>query len=896
MLEPGELFDYRYRIEKKLGSGGMGEVYLATQLDANRQVALKLAFASSIDKETVEQRFLREFQTLSKLKHPHIITFYGFALTDRKLPYAICEYVQGKTLRAIIDEGSLDWKRILGIAVQICQALNVVHNENMVHRDLKPENIMFDELLGTDYAKLLDFGLVELSSEDEIERLTKSGQLVGTASYLSPEQCLSQTLDGRSDIYALGCIIFEAIAGEKLFVENNPSAIVYAHLHKDPKQRLETIADRIPLKLKTLLLRMLSKFPQDRPTNTLLLAREFEEILANEKFESGSFQSKRARIGGSILVTSILILLSITVAFVQSRKETPHTSKPKIDATKSLVHLHSANALMNQIKRSDGKSTIKVLRSWLSHNENSSKVSALDKATIFHNLAATEAYPDPKSSGEHFLKALKILENEVSSKRASPTLELDTLKSLACCGERLEDRKSYAIDCIEILTKNWTQHQLNNQFVPILNVLNGLGITNCNEIVSIISESKLDSNPKYAVVIGDHFLLSKHPDLAIQKYSSAIEVLLKQDKQSPVAIGEIVKHGMKSSIFGKTDFNSGPEFNYNFQQLPFIIRRMASLAKPGCRALIQQALDTSLRMHEEGAKFSYYFWLDLANQAYDYQLSGPSNAAVKLALSLATNQIQNFQCRIFSAKNLIELGKSNEALQLYAEVSEQGDQATRLKYAADLSSCLWKKGQHSEAEKLWDKSRGRIEKLEVGERIECYSSWAKSLATTGKVNEAKQLWDSSTALCQGPEAVLAAKAIATKEAKEVELTGSDWVERRSDKIICEWVGDNLVSMAFAGMGDLALGQLDAFRKVLSEESLMRLKGYVLEECAKYEIKTGDKVAAREHLIEASKIWQNWGTFPIHQGLQISDLVRCNLLMAELDADKVADSDIKTTRR
>lgn len=213
-----------------LGSGGIGTVFKARQIDANRLIALKILQAEVRDAQEFKARFLREAQSLSKLRHPNIVTLYHLGISQGGLPYIAMEFIQGTTLRKILnDEEKLSVTRAIKISKQLCAALAAMHAEGIVHRDLKPENIVLMTEPEADFVKIIDFGLVRVEGESEQQKLTATGFLLGSVNYMSPEQCRGFRVDARSDIYTLGICFYEMLTGECPFQADSPVGIMYKH-------------------------------------------------------------------------------------------------------------------------------------------------------------------------------------------------------------------------------------------------------------------------------------------------------------------------------------------------------------------------------------------------------------------------------------------------------------------------------------------------------------------------------------------------------------------------------------------------------------------------------------------------------------------------------------------
>jgi len=219
----GRIFGNQFRLESLLGRGGMGEVYLAEQLELGRRVVLKLLLNSQQwSSPELEERFRREARVLAQLNHPNIVQLYSFGRSDDGISYLAMEYIEGRTLTTMINErGALPELLVLSMLDQICSALVEAHRHGIVHRDLKPDNVMTMERYGQPaFVKVLDFGIAKLIHTQD-PRLTRSGAILGTPQYIAPEQLREQPVDERTDIYALGLIGYELLTGEVPFAGDN---------------------------------------------------------------------------------------------------------------------------------------------------------------------------------------------------------------------------------------------------------------------------------------------------------------------------------------------------------------------------------------------------------------------------------------------------------------------------------------------------------------------------------------------------------------------------------------------------------------------------------------------------------------------------------------------------
>lgn len=267
-LNPGD-FVGEFTIEKLLGTGSMGKVYRARNPHIEKVVAIKTLHDHLINDAVTLERFKLEARATSSIDHPNIATIYDFGLLNNKIPYIVMEYLEGKGLEVILKEqGKLDEKPATEIFLQVCQALSNVHSLGIIHRDLKPSNIMLTRKDGNEnFVKLVDFGIVKVLQESALANtLTQVGEAIGSPPYMSPEQCEGDKIDLRTDIYALGCTMFETYTGEKPFVGSSAFETLSMHVNDDPSdepfRKLETPVSR---HVEDLIFQMLKKNPKNRP-------------------------------------------------------------------------------------------------------------------------------------------------------------------------------------------------------------------------------------------------------------------------------------------------------------------------------------------------------------------------------------------------------------------------------------------------------------------------------------------------------------------------------------------------------------------------------------------------------------------------------------------------------
>jgi len=279
----GRMVSGRFRIIRKLGDGGMGEVYLAEQLPMGREVALKVLRQHLADDPQAVERFQREAQAASQLTDQHTITVYDFGQDEDGTLFLAMEFLEGQPLDELLAGDRIDPARAARILAQVCGSLEEAHGRGMVHRDLKPENI-FLTVRGRDpdYVKVLDFGIAKVTQSpkgEKLETITRAGAIFGTPQYMSPEQIRGEELDARSDVYALGVILYEMISGQLPFKAGTVMELLTQHLNAAPAPITGSPAHHgsAAAKLEAAALRALSKDPNARQPS----ARAFlEDIMA----------------------------------------------------------------------------------------------------------------------------------------------------------------------------------------------------------------------------------------------------------------------------------------------------------------------------------------------------------------------------------------------------------------------------------------------------------------------------------------------------------------------------------------------------------------------------------------------------------------------------------------
>ena len=312
VIDAGDTLDH-YRLEATVAHSGMSTLYRATDLRDGKQVALKIPHAEMEADPVLLERFKREQEIGQELDHPGVVkTFDG---EERSRLYMVIEWVDGRLLRAILNEQASSGKRRLPIAravkitLGMCDALDYMHKHGVVHRDLKPENVMVD---GEDHIKLIDFGI---AMKEDARRLTFAGPspMLGTPDYISPEQVKGQRGDQRSDIYAVGAMLYEMLTGQPPFTGSNPLAVMNERLLVDPKPARQLNPEISP-QVQEILFRALERDPRHRYATATEMAWELEHQEQVGVEEGGRRLALRHRIfpgGRKMLLYAGLVLLPI---------------------------------------------------------------------------------------------------------------------------------------------------------------------------------------------------------------------------------------------------------------------------------------------------------------------------------------------------------------------------------------------------------------------------------------------------------------------------------------------------------------------------------------------------------------------------------------------------------
>lgn len=286
-LKPGDVASGRYRIQSLIGHGGMGIVYKVEQIFLRKELAMKVLSTRCVSDITV-RRFQTEARAAFGIDHPNLISVHDFGLLDDKVPFLVMDYIDGESLsERIATRGTLEVNEAVPIFLRICFGLGYAHQQGVIHRDIKPSNIML--VAGMDVrdegsVKIVDFGIAKFTQveKNDIQALTRTGEVFGSPLYMSPEQCSGNPVDERSDIYSLGCVFFEALTGTTPFVGANALSTMMLHMgERTPSMKEASMGKDFPPLLEQIIVKMLAKSASDRYQNMAHVAADLAALERN---------------------------------------------------------------------------------------------------------------------------------------------------------------------------------------------------------------------------------------------------------------------------------------------------------------------------------------------------------------------------------------------------------------------------------------------------------------------------------------------------------------------------------------------------------------------------------------------------------------------------------------
>jgi eukaryotic-like serine/threonine-protein kinase len=341
----------RFRIDKRIASGGMADIYLGEDISLKRKVAVKILSPNYAGDRNFVARFKSEASILTKLNHPNIVEIYGWGKFDNSY-YIVMEYVSGTSLKELIDrKGPIDPGTAAGYALQICDALGAAHENNLIHRDIKPQNIL---ITPENNVKVTDFGIAKSVNTD----VTRTLNIIGTAHYISPEQARGDILDNRTDIYSLGVVLYEMITGDIPFRGDTSIDISLKHINEKPVSPSKIIND-IPKNIEKIVMTCLKKEPSERYERIEDLKNDLNSFLKNKplrgagkkrEFTAANTFSEKLKKNPGLVISSVIafifMVLFISYAILYHREEQPSPAVIQVPPLKS-VSIDTADEILS---------------------------------------------------------------------------------------------------------------------------------------------------------------------------------------------------------------------------------------------------------------------------------------------------------------------------------------------------------------------------------------------------------------------------------------------------------------------------------------------------------------------------------------------------------------------
>lgn len=465
----GKVLAGRYKIESIIGHGGFGYVYRATHLSLDIPVAVKVMHSHIKDDVEKLRRFENEAKVLAKIESPHVVKTMDYGLSP--VAFIVMEFVHGNTLDKMLADKSVAVSELIAIFQQVCSGLKAAHSTGLVHRDLKPSNIMVSQKENAVLAKILDFGIAKITSDEHIDggdvsKLTMTGEIMGSPAYMSPEQWMASRIDHRSDIYSLGCVMYEAFAGAPLYKAVNAFDYLNLHVNGDFKpfaKSSRSAQKSLLLGLEQIIKKCTEKDPADRYQDMSGLLDDLQKISAGKKI----YIKKRLTINKSIVPAAVIGFLLVSVltfaAFnfknilewaVQSQVRSADSlaqrgrTNEAIDSYKfaamiaknlpppNVSYLHSLEQLSKLFEKNGQFAEARA-----SSKERKTAVGDFDDPDITKQLNQLSYILDTRGDGRYIVKSCKQAENLSISRHGRDTIQRARILSLE--GRALRDGGQY---------------------------------------------------------------------------------------------------------------------------------------------------------------------------------------------------------------------------------------------------------------------------------------------------------------------------------------------------------------------------------------------------------------------------------------------------------------------
>ena len=402
----GQVFEGKYELLERLGSGGVGTVFKARQLDYNRIVAIKILHEHVSEDVEFKARFLREAQTLSKLSHPNIVSVYHLGQTDAGELFIVMEFIEGRPLNLLLSEKEkLPANEAIAITRDLARGLAQVHEQNIVHRDLKPGNIVITNTPQPNTPKIIDFGLARVKASGG-QKLTSTGLLIGTPDYMSPEQCTGMPVDAASDIYSLTLCLYEMLCGHRPFEADAAVGMMYKHLNEAPPPLKASELDKFHPSINDVIQVGLAKKPEKRFKSMTEFAATLDELhgVIDSMKAGSSAQKLNFAVAKRVLISLLLIGVAALSTFLLLNLRGQHNfsanrtsddvnrGSPISSGDKNSVYVQSpvdaeVRVLLDKSWNSQGSgAALSLLHAWHLCEKNPTKVSLLNRISTCESL------------------------------------------------------------------------------------------------------------------------------------------------------------------------------------------------------------------------------------------------------------------------------------------------------------------------------------------------------------------------------------------------------------------------------------------------------------------------------------------------------------------------------
>ena len=435
---PGYILDGKYEFIELIGSGGMGVIYRARQIILNRPVAVKMMHSHMLSDKAL-MRFQREGKAGSALSHQNITAVLDFAISQHGQPYMVMEFEVGQTLAQMIEvRGALAPEFVLDAIIQICQGLSHAHERNVLHRDLKPSNLMVVQRTGEPpLIKILDFGIAKIleTGDDKAKTITRTGETMGSPPYMSPEQAVSSNIDQRSDLYSLGCVMFECLAGTPPFMAENTFSIMMAHANDEPPTLREaSLGNQYPGELERIVKKLLAKKSEDRYQSAKELERDLQRYRTGQIGSDSNAKRDKPKLVAITTMALIGFIIAGAAWCLPGILSKFGIRNSIIDSTKS----PATNAIANLPQTTTAKTV---------DTESSTKVANDTSSTMTQNeamdAALDEALDNGKKNIQKYLKEnpdtriIKLGSNSISDSDLSGIAKYADCQRLELQGNKL---------------------------------------------------------------------------------------------------------------------------------------------------------------------------------------------------------------------------------------------------------------------------------------------------------------------------------------------------------------------------------------------------------------------------------------------------------------------------